>query len=337
MDWVVPECLLDSDWGVWQGSFQWRPLSTLPAPCLEARQHLNTPHELNLGFSSLCICPSCSSSRHGMACLLCVGPQDWGTQSVTQLSHSPGKMSTCAVPFPLSPFLGAQFPTRYFSSYPAQLLMYLWRHTLVAHCLCVYVYYKHVHILKVVDWVLQKLGWFLLNGPQESLPLERSGNNYIGLLKFEFLLYQFILVQLLSRVWLFAAPWITARQASLSITNSWSPLKLTSIESVMPFSHLTLCCPLLLLLPIPPSIGVLSNESTLRMRWPKYWSFSFSIFLPKNTQDWSPSEWTGWIFLQSKGLSGVFSNTTVQKHQFFGAQLSTQSNSHIHTWPQEKP
>ena len=125
MDWVVPECLLDLDWGVWQGSFQWGPLSTLPAPCLEARQHLNTPHELNLGFSSLCICPSCSSSRHGMACLLCVGPQDWGTQSVTQLPHSPGKMSTCAVPFPLSPFLGAQFPTRYFSSCPAQLLVYL--------------------------------------------------------------------------------------------------------------------------------------------------------------------------------------------------------------------
>ena len=89
--------------------------------------------------------------------------------------------------------------------------------------------------------------------------------------------------------------------------------------------------------PVPPSIRVFSNESTLRMRWPKYWSFSFSSVLPKNTQDWSPLEWTGWIFLQSKGLSRVFSNTTVQKHQFFGAQLSSQSNSHIHIWPQEKP
>jgi len=85
------------------------------------------------------------------------------------------------------------------------------------------------------------------------------------------------LVQSLSRVWLFATPWIAACQASLSITNSWSSLKLTSIESVMPSSHLILCRPLLLLPPIPPSIRVFSNESTLHMRWPKYWSFSFSI------------------------------------------------------------
>ena len=84
-------------------------------------------------------------------------------------------------------------------------------------------------------------------------------------------------VQSLSHVWLFATPWIAARQASLSITNSWSSLKFTSIESVMPSSHLILCHPLLLLSPIPPSIRVFSNESTLRMRWPKYWSFSFSI------------------------------------------------------------
>ena len=84
-------------------------------------------------------------------------------------------------------------------------------------------------------------------------------------------------VQSLSRVPLFATPWIAARQASLSITNSRSSLKLTSIESVMPSSHLILCRPLLLLPPIPPSIRVFSNESTLRMRWPKYWSFSFSI------------------------------------------------------------
>jgi len=87
--------------------------------------------------------------------------------------------------------------------------------------------------------------------------------------------------QSLSRVRLFATPWITARQASLSITNSQSSLRLTSIESVMPSSHLILCCPLLLLLPIPPSIRVFSNESTLHMRWPKYWSFSFSIIPSK--------------------------------------------------------
>ena len=88
-------------------------------------------------------------------------------------------------------------------------------------------------------------------------------------------------VQSLICVWLFTTPWIAAHQASLSITNSWSSLKLTSIESVVPSSHLILCHPLLLLPPIPPSIRLFSNESTLRMRWPKYWSFSFSIIPSK--------------------------------------------------------
>ena len=148
---------------------------------------------------------------------------------------------------------------------------------------------------------------------------------------------QFSSVQSLSRVRLFVTPWIAARQASLSITNSWSLLKLMSIESMMPSSHLILCRPLLLLPPIPPSIRVFSSESTLRMRWPKYWSLASASVLPMNTQDWSPLGCTGWISLQSKGLSRVFSNTTVQKHQFFGAQLSSQSNSHIHTWPLRKP
>ena len=93
--------------------------------------------------------------------------------------------------------------------------------------------------------------------------------------------FLFSSVQMLSRVWLFATLWITARQASLSITNSRSSLRLTSIESGMPSSHLILCCPRLLLPPIPPSIRVFSNESTLLMRWPKYWSFSFSIIPSK--------------------------------------------------------
>ena len=128
---------------------------------------------------------------------------------------------------------------------------------------------------------------------------------------------QFSSVQLFSGVRLFATPWIAARQASLSITASWSSLKFTSIKSVMPSSHLILCHPLLLLPAIPPSIRVFSNESTLHMRWPKYWSFSFSI---------SPSKEHPWLIsfspLQSKGLSGVFSNTTVQKHHFFSTQLS---------------
>ena len=96
-------------------------------------------------------------------------------------------------------------------------------------------------------------------------------------------------------------------------------------------SHLILGRPLLLLPLIPPSIRVFSNESTLSMRWPKYWSFSFSIIPSKEIPGLIPSEWTGWISLQSKALSRVFSNTTVQKHQFFGAQPSSQSNSHIHT------
>ena len=88
-------------------------------------------------------------------------------------------------------------------------------------------------------------------------------------------------VQLLSHVWLFVTPWILACQDSMSIINSQSSLKLTSIELVMPSSHLILCCPLLFLSPIPPSIRVFSNESTLHMRWPKYWSFSFSIIPSK--------------------------------------------------------
>ena len=128
-------------------------------------------------------------------------------------------------------------------------------------------------------------------------------------------------VQLLSHVRLFAAPWTAARQASLSITSSRSPLKLMSIEWVMPSSHLILCCPLLLPPSIFPSIRVFSNESVLRIRWPKYYSASASV-LPLNIQDWFPLGWTGWISLQSKGLSRVFSNTTVQKHQFVSTPLS---------------
>ena len=113
--------------------------------------------------------------------------------------------------------------------------------------------------------------------------------------------------------------------------HSWSSPRLMCIEPMMPSSHLILCRPLLLQPPIPPSIMVFSNESTLRMRWPKYWSFSLSI-RPSNEQPGLISfRWSGWISLQSKGLSRVFSNTTVQKHQFFGTQLSSQSNSHIHT------
>ena len=144
-------------------------------------------------------------------------------------------------------------------------------------------------------------------------------------------------VQLLSHVRLFVTPWTAAHQASLSITNSRSLPKLMSIESVMSSSHLILCRPLLLLPPIPPSIRVFSNESTLHMRWPKHWSFSFSIS-PSNEHPGLISFRMDWLnLLAVQGVSRVFSNTTVQKHQFFSTQLSSQSNSHIHTWPLEKP
>ena len=135
-------------------------------------------------------------------------------------------------------------------------------------------------------------------------------------------------VQLLSCVRLFAIPSITAHQASLSTTNSWSSLKFMSIESVMPSSHLILCRPLFLLPPIPPSIRVFSSESTLHIRWSKSWSFSFSIS-PSKEHPGLISFRKDWLdLLAAKGLSRVFSNTTVQKHQFFGTQLSIVQLSH---------
>ena len=109
--------------------------------------------------------------------------------------------------------------------------------------------------------------------------------------------------------------WTAACQASLSITDSRSLLKLMSMKSVMPSNHLILCPPLLLLPSIFPSIRVFPYESVLCIRWPKYWSFSFSISPSVNIQDWFPLGWTGWISLHSKGLSRVFSNTTVQKYE----------------------
>ena len=139
-------------------------------------------------------------------------------------------------------------------------------------------------------------------------------------------------IQLLSHVRLFVTPLIVARQASLSITKSWSPPKPMSIEwwnyptispSVVPFSSCLQYFPASGSFPMSQlfawgvqSIGISASASVL----------------PMNTQDWSPLGWTGWIFLQSKGLSRVFSNTTVQKHQFFGVKLSSLSNSHIHTY-----
>jgi len=137
-------------------------------------------------------------------------------------------------------------------------------------------------------------------------------------------------VQSLSCVRLFATPWTAALQASLSITSSWSLLKLMSIELVMPSSHLILCWPLLLLLPIPPSIRVFSNESTLRMRWPKYWSFSFSIS-PSNEHPGLMSFRMDWLDLQPVAVQGTLKSllqhhsskaSILQRSAFFTVQLS---------------
>ena len=135
-------------------------------------------------------------------------------------------------------------------------------------------------------------------------------------------------IQSLSHVWLFEMPWIAACQASLSITNSWSLLKLMPIESVMLSSHLILCCPLLLLPSTLPASGSFPMNQLFAWGGPSIGIPASASFVSMNTQDLSPSGWTDWISLQSKGLSRVFSNTTVQKHQFFGTQLSSQSKSH---------
>jgi len=144
-------------------------------------------------------------------------------------------------------------------------------------------------------------------------------------------------VQLLSHVQFFVTPWTAASQAPLSTTISWNLFKLMSIELVMLSNHFILCHPLVLWLSIFPSIRVFSNESTLHIRWPKYWSFSFSISPLVNIQDWFPLGWTGLISLLSTGFSRVFSKTTVLKYQFFSAQPSLWSTSHICTWLLEKP
>ena len=148
---------------------------------------------------------------------------------------------------------------------------------------------------------------------------------------------QFSSVQSFSCVQLFATPWIAACQASLSITISRSSLNSHQSSwwchpaissSVVPFSS----CPQTL-----PASESFPMSQLFASGGQSTGVSALASVLPKNTQGWSASEWTGWISLQSKGLSRVFSNTTVQKHQFFGAQLSSQSNSHIHTWPLEKP
>ena len=145
-----------------------------------------------------------------------------------------------------------------------------------------------------------------------------------------FCFHQFSSAQSFSRVQLFSTPWLAARQASLSITNSWSPFKLMSIKLVILSSHLILCRPLLLLPPVTPSIRVFSKESTLRVRWPKYWSFSFSIS-PSNEHPglvgspWSPRD------SQESSPTPQFKSINSLTYTFL------HSPAHIHTWPLEKP
>ena len=142
---------------------------------------------------------------------------------------------------------------------------------------------------------------------------------------------QFSSVQSLSHVQLFATPWTAARQASLSLTNSRSLLKLMFMESMMPSNHLILCHPLLLQPSIFPSIGVFSNESVLHIRWPKDWNFSFNIS-PSNEHPGLISFRMDWLdLLAVQGTLKSVLQDTVQKHQLFSTQLSLWSNSHIHT------
>ena len=175
---------------------------------------------------------------------------------------------------------------------------------------------EDVSVLTQGLWIVPDLGCIhCLWSHQQFVVFDEGSNLNLGGEGFLFmcLMACFSSFQSLSHVRLFATSWTAAHQACLSITNSWSLPKLISIESVMPSNYLILC-PLLLKPSIFSSIRVFSNESALCIRWRKYRSFSFSI---------SPfSEHPGLISLQSKGLSRVFSNTTVQKHQFLGAQLS---------------
>ena len=143
-----------------------------------------------------------------------------------------------------------------------------------------------------------------------------------------------VAVQSLSRVWLFVTPWTAAHQASLSFTISQ---RWWSIGSVMSSNHLVLCYPLLLQLSMFPSIRVFSNDSAFASGGQSIGASASSPVFPMNIQDWFPLGQTALISLQSKGPSWVFSNTTVPKHQLFGAQPSLWFRSHIHTWLLEKP
>ena len=176
-----------------------------------------------------------------------------------------------------------------------------------------------------------------MNRSTSDLPIHHFMQKKPVVLQLAIMLIQFSSVQSLSHFWLFVTPWIAALQASLSITNSRSSLRLLSIELVMPSSHLILYRPLLLLPPIPPSIRVFSNESTLSMSWPKYWNFIFSI-IPSKEHPGPISFRMDWLDLLA--VQGTL-KSLLQHHSLKASILRhsafSQSNSHIHTWPLEKP
>ena len=185
-----------------------------------------------------------------------------------------------------------------------------------------------------------EIPWRVEPGQLQSVGSQRIGHDLATQQQLSYTYMIFFLwhgggVQSLSHVQLLATPRTAICQASLSFTISWSLLKLMSIESVMSSNHFILSRPLFLLPSIFPSIRVFSNESVLRSRCQSIRT-SASV-LPMNIQGWFPLELTGLISLQSKRLSRVFFNTTVQKHQFFSTQPSLWSNFHIHTWLLEKP
>ena len=182
--------------------------------------------------------------------------------------------------------------------------------------------------------------WFLIFYKRplliDTLPLvsqTSSSPSFVNSLHLSVLCRYFSSVQLLTRVQLFTTPWTAAHQASLSITNSQSCTQthVHWVGDVIQPSHP-------LSFPSPPTFNLSQHQGFFKSQLFTSGGLSASTsVLPMNTQDWSPLGWTDWISLQSKGLSRVFSNTTVRKHQFFSAQPSSQSNSHIHTWPEEKP
>ena len=178
-----------------------------------------------------------------------------------------------------------------------------------------------VHKIKIKYICLDKITWHL------SYQKSKSDFIYVILEVILIKLAKFSSVQSLHRVWLFATPWIAARQAFLSITISQSSLKLMSIESVMPSSRLILCRPLLLLSPIPPSIRVFSNGSSLHMSGQSTRVSTLASFLTNTTPGWSPLEWIDWISLQSKGLSSILQHhsskaSILRCSAFFTVQLS---------------